>query len=94
MKIKSDFVLREAFEKYMVLPLGANNTHLTSMLNLNETGAMLWRLLEKGCDSEALVQALLAEYDVSPEQAREDVAEYIEKLRKAGCIDDEEDNAL
>ncbi len=94
MKIKSEFALRKAIHSWMVLPLGANNTHLTSMLTLNETGAMLWRHLEEGCNRDTLVQALLAEYDVSRAQAQEDVDEFLEKLQQIGCLEEEKDGAL
>lgn len=88
MKIKSEFALRKAIHSWIVLPLGSQNTHLTSMLTLNETGAMLWKHLENGCDQEMLVQALLAEYDVSAEQAQGDVEEFITKLQHIGCLED------
>jgi hypothetical protein len=41
------------------------------MITLNDTGAFLWKKLEKGAEKEALAAALLDEYEVSPEKAEE-----------------------
>ena len=41
-----------------------------------------WQHLQEETDEAALVQALLAEYDVSEENAAKAVAGFIEKLRK------------
>lgn len=94
MKIKRDFALRKVMHSWMVLPIGANNTHLNSMLTLNETGAMLWQHLENGCTQEELVQALLAKYAVSKEQAAEDVEEFIATLHQLGCLDEEKEDCV
>ena len=47
---------------------------------------MLWRVLEEGGSQDALVEALLGEYDVTREQAEADVQEFLAKLDQAGCI--------
>ena len=59
MKLKKNFVLRQVAGTWVVLPLGAETVHLSGMLQLNEAGAMLWRVLEEGGSQDALVEALL-----------------------------------
>ena len=86
MKIHKDFVLRQITNTWVVLPLGKKSVDFTGMLTLNESGAMLWRVLERTGDPQALVEALTSEYDVSEEQARMDVDAFLNKLIKAGCI--------
>ena len=86
MKLKKNFVLRQVAGTWVVLPLGAETVNFSGMLQLNESGAMLWRVLEAGGNQEALVDALLGEYDVTREQAEADVQEFLAKLDQAGCI--------
>ena len=53
------------------------------MINLNETGAFIWnQLAEADRTEEELVEALLGEYDVSPEIAQRDVKRIVEILRE------------
>ena len=87
MKIKENFALRQVAGTWVVLPLAESTLDFNGMLTLNESGLILWNLLEKGCECEDLVNALLEEYDVAYEDALADVKEYIEKLNLAGCID-------
>lgn len=86
MKLKKNFVLRQVAGTWVVLPLGAETVNFSGMLQLNESGAMLWRVLEEGGSQAALVEVLLGEYDVTREQAEADVQEFLAKLDQAGCI--------
>ena len=89
MKLKSGFALRQVAQTLVVLPLGEKAVHFSAMLTLNDSGAMLWKVLDNGGDRDALTAALTAEYDVSEEQARRDVDAFLGKLIQAGCIDQE-----
>lgn len=92
MKLKENFVLRQVAGNWVVLPLGAAELDCADMLSLNDAGAMLWKVLEKEPDPKALVAALTAEYDVSQQQAQEDVEAFLQKLICAGCIEQKEEN--
>lgn len=87
MKIKENFVLRQVADTWVVLPLSSTTLNFDGMLNLNESGAMLWSVLEKGADREQLADALTAEYAVSREMALNDVDEFINNLQQAGCLE-------
>ena len=86
MKIKDGYLLSEVAGNHVVVPVG--NVSFNGMLNLNETGVLIWKSLEKGCEESDLVAAFLEEYDVSEERAKKDVAIFVNKLREAGVIDD------
>lgn len=88
MKIKENFVLRNVADTWVVLPLGEATLDLNGMLTLNDSGVVLWRTLEAGCDKKALIKALTDEYDVSDDIASVDVDEFLQVLRKAGCIEE------
>jgi len=87
MRLKKDYVLRQVADTWVVLPLAAETVNFSGMLTLNDSGAMLWRVLEKDCSREALVQALLDEYEVEEEIARLDAGAFWDKLVDAGCIE-------
>ena len=88
MRLKEGFVLRQVAGSHIVLPVGAASVDFNGMVSLNETGALLWRTLEGGADSEALVSALTAEYEVERAEAAEGVEEFLETLRSVGCLEE------
>lgn len=83
MKIKDGFILREVAGSYLVVAVGKAVKEFNGMVNLNETGAFLWKLLEKGSTAEKMTEALLAEYEIDRETAEKDVGEFINKLLEA-----------
>ena len=87
MKLKKDFVLRQVADTWVVLPLGEATVDFSGMLSLNETGALLWQTLEQGGGREELADALTKEYTVDRSQALADVDAFMEKLAKAGCME-------
>ena len=89
MKIKSGFAIKQIAGSWVVLPLAEKTLDFTGILTLNDSGCMLWQLLEGGCTREGLAEALVNEYEVSFEEALADVDEYLQKLTLAGCIDQE-----
>ena len=88
MEIKDGYMLREVAGYYVVVPVGDAALDFNGMINLNETGALLWKTLSDGADAETLVSALLAEYDVTPDIAKRDVEGFIIKMREANLIDE------
>lgn len=87
MKIKGDFMLRQVAKTWVVMPLGQSTLDLNGILTLNESGALLWKALERGGDREAMARALTGEYDVSPERAMADVDRFLGKLAEAGVLE-------
>jgi hypothetical protein len=87
MKIKANFVLRQVAKSWMVLPLAEQNKNLNGVLSLTESGALLWRQLEEGCDMQTLADALVQEYGIPREKALADASKFTEKLMQLGCLD-------
>ncbi len=86
MKIKDGFMLRKVGGQYVVVALGEASRSFNGIIRLNDTGKLLWEQLSADRSEEQLCEALLAEYDVKPEQARTDVAEFVQTLRKAALL--------
>lgn len=87
MKIKDGFILRTVGENSLVIALGERAKKFNAMISLNEVGAFLWKKLEKGSDEAGLVQALLDEYQVDEEIAKNDVRKFVEKLKEGELLD-------
>jgi len=87
MKIKDGFMLREIAGTWVVVPLGQRVVEYNGLMILNESGALLWKLLEKGAEMDDLVQALLNEYDVDEATARADIEEMIGNIRDRGLLE-------
>ena len=56
--------------------------------SLNETGCFLWKLLDKkdGSTEDEMIVELCSAFDVVPERAKEDVADFIRDLKEQGLI--------
>lgn len=85
MKLKDGFILRTVAGQTVVLPVGGD-LDLNMMITLNDTGAFLWEKLTEETDEDALVAALLAEYDVDQATAKNAVAAFLKKLNDNGFL--------
>lgn len=79
MKLKKGFVLREVCGEHVIMGEGLGAVNFGKLLALNETAAWLWKEAEAMGDFtvEALADRLNEEYDVSAEDARQDVADIV-----------------
>ena len=87
MLINQDFTLQKVGGSYLAVPVGEKSKSFHGMVRLNGTGAFLWKLMaEKDCTEEALVEALLAEYEVERDVAARDVRALVDLLAQNGCF--------
>ncbi len=87
MKIKDGFVLRELAGNYVVVAVGPASKEFNGVIRMNNTGAFLWRILDSGADEQALVSALLKEYDVDKETAKNDVSSFLKMVKEAELVE-------
>ncbi len=87
MKLNENFALRSIAGTWVVLPLADKTVNFNGIIKLNDSGVLLWRALENGADRETLADTLTNEYDVTRETALADVDEFLNNLRKIGCIE-------
>lgn len=88
MKIKDTFILRNIAGSNIVLPSGSSSESFSGMMTLNETGVFLWNTLQKDISMDDLINAMLSEYNVSADQAKEDAYEFVKSLRTAGVLEE------
>ena len=86
MKIKEGFVLSNVAGCTLVVAIGNRAKEFSGVINVNETGAYIWKLLQRERTEEELVKAVLDEYNVDEEKAKEDVAKFVGKLKEASLL--------
>ncbi len=86
MKIKENYMLRKVADCYVVVPIGSAVAEFNGMINLNEVGAFLWRQLEEETTFDAVLAAMLEEYEVDESLAKADLQRFIDELEKSDLI--------
>ena len=81
MKIKDGFILRNVIDEYIVMPTGDNIGKYNGTVILNEVSAFVWNLLQQPSDYDAILQAILSEYEIDEATARNDLDDLLAKFR-------------
>lgn len=82
MKVEKEFVMREIADDYVIIPIGATALEFSGLATVNEVGAFLWKLLQKEVTFEELVAKVLEEYEVDEKEAKADILEFLDTLKK------------
>ena len=88
MKVKEDLMLREVMNEWMIIPMGERLLEFNGISKLNESGVLLWKILEKGAEKNELVRALLETYEVDAIQAEGEVNKFLEALRENKMLEE------
>jgi hypothetical protein len=89
MKIKNGFVLRQVCGENVIVGEGLDAINFGKMLALNETAAWLWQQAQAMGEFtiEALADKLCNEYEVTPDEARRDVAAIIDEWKAVNVVE-------
>ena len=82
MIIKKELIKREIAGDTILVPVGKTVLDSNGLFVMNELAAFIWDQLPGAESEDAICEAVLAEYDVSAEEAAADIAEFLNKLRK------------
>lgn len=86
MKIKKQLIKREIAGDTILVPVGKTVYDSNGLFVLNELGAFIWDILPEVDSEDRIVERVLAEYEVTPEQAKADTREFVQKLREMGIV--------
>lgn len=87
MRIKPGFELRSICGEHIIIAHGLDNIDFTKVITLNESAADVWyAVVDKDFTLEDMTNALLENYDVDEEQARNDAGQLLESWREVGFI--------
>ena len=84
MKLKFDIAIQEVADKFVAVARNGEMEDVEKVFTLNETGVIILRALIDGVDTAAIVSQLLAEYDVTPQEAEAEVNAFIDMLKENG----------
>lgn len=87
MKIKKQLVKRDIAGDVVLVPVGRTVYESNGLFVLNEAGAFLWDRLEGAGSEQTLLEAMLAEYEVTEDTARADLGDFLANLRRMEIID-------
>lgn len=87
MKIQKGYKLRELAGQGVVVATGAKAREFNGMIRLNESGTLIWQMLEKGATREELVEKIVATYEVDKEAAGKDIDEILRQLLMEGILE-------
>ena len=88
MKLCGEFVVRQVMDDTVAIPVGQTALRLNGMILLNDVSKVIWECLEKETDLETIVTAVTDAFEVSADEARTDILEFLDKLRQAPLLED------
>lgn len=88
MKIKDGFIVKKVVDDFVVVPVNNTFMEFSSVINLNETGYFLWQCLENDITLDNLCTQLAKEYQISIDEIKDDVVDFIDSLKKADLIEE------
>lgn len=86
MKIKEGYILNTIGKETMAVPLGVSDGKFGGMVKLNEVAAFLWEQMQEETDETQLLKAVLEQYDVSEEKAKQDIQKFVKTLAENGIL--------
>ena len=81
-----NFVFRKIEDETILVPIKDNVGDMGSLYNLNEVAAFVWEQLNGKKTLQDIKNKLLEKYDVSAEEAGNDLSEYIAQLKEIDAI--------
>ena len=86
MIIKKDLIKRDIAGEVFLVPVGKSMYDSNGLFILTELGAFIWDLLPNAENEDAIVSAVLSEYEVDEATARADIREFLKKLEDLGIL--------
>jgi hypothetical protein len=83
----SNVVSRVVADEAIVVPIRRGVADLNSIYTFNESGTLLWSLIEKGLEPAQLADHLQSQYGLSREQATADVEIFMKELSTEGLVE-------
>ncbi len=86
MEIKKALIKRDIAGDCILVPVGKTILSTTGMFILNEMAAFIWDILPQINAESEILDAVLKEYDVSAEEAAQDISEFLDEFRRMEII--------
>lgn len=87
MRARRNIEIRQIAGENLLIPVAENAGMVNGLMVLSESGALLWDRLQQETDRQALIDCLLAEYEVDEARAEADVDAFLRQLREAKLLE-------
>ena len=84
--LKERYCLRHAAGRYWLLDLTQPGLPYKRPVCMNDAGALIWETVSSDGTKEQAADVLAAEYGITQKQAKADVEEFMEQLRRQGVM--------
>ena len=81
-----NMVSRLIADEFILVPIRRNVADLESIYTLDEVGARIWELMDGQRRVREIKDAIVEEYEVSPDVAEADLVEFIQQLEEIGGV--------
>jgi Coenzyme PQQ synthesis protein D (PqqD) len=71
----------------LIVPIRGKVGDLASIYSLNETGSLIWKVLEHPTTLSQLVAAVANEFEVDTEVSARDVQEFVGEMKSVGLVE-------
>ena len=88
MKLSGTFVVRQVLDEILAIPIGDTALRVSGMILLNEVSRVIWSCLEQGAQLQDIVTAVTGTFDVSPEEAAQNIETFLAKLRELNLLEE------
>lgn len=83
----ANVVSRVVADEAIVVPIRRGVADLNSIYTFNESGTLLWSLIEMGLEPAQLVAQLQSHYGLTREQATADAEAFLKELSAEGLVE-------
>ena len=79
-------VTRSIAGETIIVPIRSGVGDLDSIYTLNEVGTSIWQLIDGQRSVDQIIEGIESEYEVSKDQASQDVSDFLSALEAEGLI--------
>lgn len=87
-RAKNGFIHRKIANQDVLISVGSGIADFNGYILLNSTASFLWDMLKEERSIQELSEAVVHEFEVSPEEAKTDVNEFILMLVDKGMLEE------
>ena len=85
-KRNENFVFRKIGDEMILVPIKDNVGDMGYIYNFNELAAFVWENLDGKDRLQDIKNSIVAEFEVSAQQAEKDLSEFVDDLKEIGAI--------
>ena len=87
-----DYSMKVSVPKHVLVRVFENesvilNLNTEAYHGLDDVGTAMWKAIIQAASIQEAFETLLSEYDIEPAQLRQDLDDFLEKLRQRGMVE-------